>query len=389
MEPRQDVPVREGAARLEPRLTGASSPRGRGGELALRRLLLALSAATALVGVLAGLARIGVTDAAAARAQAHGPLLVLGVFGTVISLERAVALGHPLAYAAPALSAAGAVAMLVGTTGAAWASLAGALGLLAVNTAIVRRQSAAFTWLMLGASTVLVAGDAAWAMGRPVASLVPAWIAFFVLTVVAERLELSRLTPTPRWASRALVAISALFGALAASLAFTPGAPPRALGAGLVLLGLWQLRFDVARRTARLAGLPRYSAVGVLAAATWLVVAGAAWAWWGELPPAGPRYDAVLHGVFVGYVLAMVFAHAPIILPAVARVDVPFHRALWAGPVVLHGGLIARLAGDALDDVALRRAGSLANALSLLVFAASVVVARARAPRGGARGATS
>ena len=85
--------------------------------------------------------------------------------------------------------------------------------------------------------------------------------------------------------------------------------------------------------------------------------------------------------VFVGYVLAMVLAHAPIILPAVARVDVPFHRVLWVGPLALHVGLGARLAGDAVDDVTLRRAGSLANALALVAFAASVLVARALAKR--------
>ncbi len=362
-------------------MSGAGSPRRGGVELTWRRALLLLSGVTAVVGVLAGLSRVGVTDAAVARAPAHGPLLVLGVFATVISLERAVALGHPLAYAAPTLSAAGAVAMLIGAPGGAWLSLAGALGLVAVNAAVVRRQSAAFTWLMLAASLVLVAGVLAWALSRPISALVPAWIGFFVLTVVAERLELSRLTPTPRWATRALVAISVGFGALAAAHAFAPFVSGRALGAGLTLFGLWQLRFDAARRTIRLGGLPRYSAASVLLASAWLVVAGAAWAWWGELPAAGPRYDAVLHAVFVGYVLAMVFAHAPIILPAVARLDVPFHRALWAGPLVLHVGLVARLAGDLADELALRRAGSLANALSLVVFAASVPAARALSPR--------
>ncbi|MCC6644839.1 MAG: hypothetical protein IT374_04620 [Polyangiaceae bacterium] len=361
-----------------------SPPRGVG--LAMRRGILLAAAATALVGVLAGLARVGVTTAALSHAPSHGPLLVLGLFGTVISIERAVALAHPLAYAAPALLAASAGAMLGGLRGAGWLAVAGAGALVGVNAAVVRRQRAPFTWMMLGGALVLTAGAAAWALGRPVAELAPAWMTFFVLTIVAERLELSRLAPTPRWASRALVAVASLVGAASVALAGGVGGAARPLGLGLATLGVWQLRFDLARRTARLPGLPRYSAIGVLAGAGWLTVTGAAWAYWGAPPPAGPRYDALLHGVFVGYVLAMVMAHAPIILPAVARVEVPYHPALWAGPLVLHAGLVVRLVGDAAGDVTVRRAGSIANAAALLVFVAGVVAARAlsRARRRGA-----
>ena len=32
---------------------------------------------------------------------------------------------------------------------------------------------------------------------------------------------------------------------------------------------------------------------------------------------AGPRYDAMLHSIFLGFVFSMIFAHAPIILPTI------------------------------------------------------------------------
>ena len=49
-----------------------------------------------LGGVLAGLARLGwdVPAPAALAAGVHGPLMIAAFFGTVISLERAVAIGH-------------------------------------------------------------------------------------------------------------------------------------------------------------------------------------------------------------------------------------------------------------------------------------------------------
>ncbi len=66
--------------------------------------ILLLGMLSLLGGVLAGLARLdwSVPDAAAAAAGLHGALLISAFFGTVISLERAVAIGHRWAYLAPA-----------------------------------------------------------------------------------------------------------------------------------------------------------------------------------------------------------------------------------------------------------------------------------------------
>lgn len=68
----------------------------------------------------------------------HGPLLVVGVFGTVISLERAVALAKPWAFAAPALSALGAVSMMAGLSFAPWLSVASCIVAVLVHAVIIR-----------------------------------------------------------------------------------------------------------------------------------------------------------------------------------------------------------------------------------------------------------
>lgn len=350
-------------------------------ELVLRRGVLLVAAAAALTAVLAGLARLGLSVAwGPSHAFAHGPLFVLGVFGTVIGLERAVALARGWGFVAPGLGAIACVAMLAGVSWAPWVASGSALALVVVNAAIVRRQAAAFTWLMLLGTVVLAGGSIRWALARPVFEVVPAWVAFFVLTITAERLELSRLAPTPRWASRTLVAIASLFAAAACASLFEITVAPRVYGGAMALLAAWQLRFDLARRTVRLHGLPRFAALGVLLGAGWLFVTGAFIAW-GNVPPAGPHYDAALHGVFIGYMLSMVFAHAPIILPAVARVDVPFHPVLYGALAALHGGLLARVLGDLTGFEHLRTAGAVANAVTIGLFAVAVVYARVARPR--------
>lgn len=359
--------------------------------LPLRRALLVASALAAAAAVLAGLSRLGWRPpVGAAHAADHGALLVVGVFATVIALERAVALGAAWAYAAPALSGAGAVLRLAaghepGLLGVATdAALAGTAALVVVNAAIVRRQRASFTVLMLLGSVTLAAATWRWRQGAPAFAVTPAWMAFFVATIAAERVELARLARPPRAAAHALIALGVVASGAALVAIDHSIAALRVLGVALAGIAAWQLAFDLARRTIRQPGLPRFAAAGVLAGAGWLGVAGLDLALTG-LVPVGPDLDATAHAVFVGFVLSMVFAHAPIILPAVARVRVAFHPALYLPLAVLHASLAARLAGDWLGDAALRRAGGLGNALALLLFAVTVIAASRRAGRLAAR----
>ncbi|MBK9035742.1 MAG: hypothetical protein IPL61_31585 [Myxococcales bacterium] len=349
-----------------------------------RRGVLLVIAAAAAVAVLAGLSRMGVAvPGGGVRAGEHGPLLVVGVFVTVIALERAVALAHPAAWLAPLAGAATAIALVLGRVAPArGAAVIAAVALVAVNVAIVRRQRAAFTAIMLLGAVVLVAAAIAWARGAWVFAVVPGWIGFFALTIVAERIELSRLAPTPRWARRLIVVVAVALASLAIAAIDRGPAWQRGLGLAIAAAAAWTLRFDLAWRTIRRPGLPRFAAVGVLAGAAWLLLGGLGLVAVG-LPPAGPRYDAIVHAILVGFVLSMVFAHAPIILPAVARIEVPFTRALYAPLALLHGGLGLRIVGDLAGAAALRRGGAIATAVALLGFAATVVVARISTPRRG------
>lgn len=345
--------------------------------LVARRALLVVAAAAALTAVLAGLARLGVGIGwGPGLAPQHGPLFVVGVFGTVIALERAVALDAAWGYLGPIAGAACAGLLLTHTSGAPWLAVGSALATVAVDAALVRRQPALHTWLMLLGAALSLAAALAWALGRPVFVVAPAWLAFFVLTISAERLELSRLAPTPRWAKVAHALMSVGLSASALAALEWPWAA-RPLGVLMLGLGAWQLRFDLARRTLRQAGLPRFAALGVLGGAMWLVVGGALLVGLG-LPAAGPTYDAALHVVLVGFVLSMVLAHAPIILPAVARIDVPFTPALYLPLAALHLGVALRALGDLSLQGDARRAGSVLNAVALALFALVVVVTRFR-----------
>jgi hypothetical protein len=81
-----------------------------------RAPLMALAVVALFAGLWAGLIRLGLAlpNAVTAGAELHGPLMALGFLGTLVSLERAVALARPWAYVAPLAAGAGAPAALVG-----------------------------------------------------------------------------------------------------------------------------------------------------------------------------------------------------------------------------------------------------------------------------------
>ena len=336
-------------------------------------------------GLGAGLARLGWTVPAefAGAAAWHGPLMICGFFGVVISLERAVAIGRLWAYAGPLLAGLGTVAALHGGQAATpWLTLAASGVLLAASLDVLRRQREGFMLTIALAAGCWTTGTALWAAGWAVHEVVGWWIAFLVLTIAGERLELSRFMPPSRSATKLFAAIVA--GVLVALLAWTQPWGPRLFGVALLVLAAWLLRNDIARRTVKQQGLTRFIAVCLLSGYFWLALGGAVIAAAG-LAPGSAAYDAALHALLLGFVFAMVFGHAPIIFPAVLRVAVPYHPFFYAPLLLLHASLALRLAGDAGGWFDLKRWGALMSALALVAFIANTATAVLRGRCAGRR----
>jgi hypothetical protein len=345
--------------------------------------LLLFAFAALFVGIAEGLARLGWSGLAGTLAGAHGPLMVCGFFGTVIGLERAVALGRRWAYVAPLASGLGAVSLVFAPSagfGPAL-SIAGSAVLLAASLSIYHRQREAFTLtLVLGAASWL-AGNLVW-LAYAIFAAVPWWLGFFVLTIAGERLELSRLLRPSTVARRIFaVLIAALLGGLVLSL-LSPALGTVLLGVALAGLALWLMRQDIARRTVKGRGLPRYIAVCLLSGYLWLAVGGISMV---ALDFGGAAYDAAVHAVLLGFVFSMVFGHAPIILPAVLRVAVPYHPYFYAPLGLLHASLLVRLVGDYAQLSQWRAWGGALNGVAVLVFMLGTMAAAIRGARAASK----
>lgn len=347
------------------------------------RTLLALPAGLALlVGMDAGL---GLLDAwppvgSARLGDVHGILMVFGFVGTLVALERAVALGRPVGYAAPALLGLGAVLLVPEPTRAVGAALltAGSLALCLVYVPLWHRnRDDAVLVSALGAVCAL-GGAVLWRAGADTSPDHP----------VAGRV---RDPDHRRRAPRARAPGHAADGGarprppeqragerrrgghpVAGRGDPAPGRrPPRAdgvagasrrgaphgeeLGSAPVRRGLHAGRPGLAGRRGRHLAAGRHDR-------------------------GGARYDAVVHAVFLGFTISMIMAHASSILPAVTRVPLPYRPVMYGPWGLLQLSLVLRLwGGDALGSEMARRLGGAGNALALLLF---LVVAVGSAVRG-------
>jgi hypothetical protein len=321
--------------------------------------------------------------------QVHGVLLVLGFIGTLVALERAVALGRLWGLAAPACLGAGGLLLLAPVPPALAGALltAGAGVLCAVYVPLWRRQEGAPV-VVQGLGAVTATGAAVlWTAGVPVPVLLPWLASFVVLTIAGERLELAHVAFLRPVVERVVVALAGAMVLAVLQTLLWPRVGVPALGAVTLALAGWLAAHDVARRTVRSSSLPRFAAACMLAGYAWLAVAGGTWLLGGPATD-GPRYDAAVHAVFLGFTLSMIFAHAPVILPAVLRRPLPYSPLMWVPAALLHASLAVRLlAGDAHGLVRAWRAGGLVNIVAVLGFVAvaagNAVAAsrRARAPR--------
>jgi hypothetical protein len=159
-------------------------------------MLLALLAL--LAALWAGLVRIGWAFAplGANWVANHAPLMISGFLGTLISLERAVALAAlgkvRWPYVAPLMAGLGGLAILAGLPDPLGRGLIalGSLGLVAIFVVIFRRSpTGAHAAVGVGA-LLWLAGNGLWWLGQPIYHTVPWWVGFLVLTVAGERLEL-------------------------------------------------------------------------------------------------------------------------------------------------------------------------------------------------------
>ncbi len=327
--------------------------------------------AALLLGIWAALERLGwqVPALQPDLLLAHGPLMVCGFLGTLIAMERAVAVRQRWAFAAPLLLGGGALVLALGADRlAAVLLLAGSLVFMAIYGLILARSFTDFTLVMTLGALALLLGNLFWAFGVMIPIMVYWWAGFLILTIFGERLELSRMRPRIGGQRAGAWLVLAIYVFALGLATQSPRHGMQLAGIGMVGMALWLLFFDSAWHLLRRPGLTRYIGLNLIIGYIWLAVSGYLW-----LTRAGSLifgYDAMLHSLFLGFVISMVFAHAPIIFPAISGRVLPWRRGFYLPIALLHMTLICRIGIDLArhpNAFAWKWAGLL-NAVALLSF---------------------
>lgn len=352
-----------------------------------------------LAGVWGGLLRMGWgwPGIGMGAVSYHGALMVGGFLGTVISLERSVALGKAWTYLSPIASALGGICLWIGLP-PAWGQillLISSVVLTIVFTTIIFRQPTLFIFTMWLGAAAWVVGNALWLGGEPIAYLVPWWIAFLVLTIIGERLELSRFLPKLRGRHAGFVVAVGMYVTGLILSVWWLGLGWFISGAAMPLMALWLLVHDLARRTIRQKDLPRFVAACLLLGYFWLAVSGVfavvdvlilpllhgtAGSWLTVAPVVGLHYDAILHAVLLGFVFGMIFGHAPIIFPAVLNVQMKFYPRFYIHLLLLEVAVAWRVIADTAGWWNQREWAGLLAAIAIVVFLAQTITAISRRP---------
>ncbi len=331
------------------------------------RLALGLALLNLLLALAGGLQRLGglppgLSNLAQQALQQHGMLMLGGFFATLIALERAAALGR--GFVVPALCGLAGLALVAGQSSLAhglWTIAA--LGLLTLY--LWAGHSRAWSLpLLIEASATLPLLLAVFAHAAA-ADFALRWNGslFLLLTIAGERRELCRLLPLGPWARASFLL---LWAALLASGLLSLWLPAMAAALAwplLLALALWLLRFDIARHQWRARAWAGHTARCLLVGYAW--AAAAALAALLGLP------QLAWHWLWLGFVMAMVFGHAPIMLPALLRLQ-PRHSPWALAPLGLMAlSLVLRSLGQQgmAPDGLLPAAGWL-HGLALLSFAA-------------------
>jgi hypothetical protein len=333
--------------------------------------LMGMALLSLLLGIWAGLRRMGwgLPVVQAKLVIQHGPLMVSGFLGTLLGVERAIAVGRRWAYLGPLATALGSLVLITGAfdPGGILLMSVGSLIMVLIFATLPKPSFSGPALVMAWGALSWFVGNDLWFLGFSFHQVLPWWMAFLVLTIAGERLELGELRPRSRWNQITFIlpVLLVLLGCGISVLRVDLGT--QIVGAGMLSLGSWLFRYDIARDTARKSELPAYIGRLSLGGYVWLMVAGVMGLIFGGLR-VGPIYDVFVHSLFIGFAFSMIFAHAPIILTAAVDYTLRYRPALYAPALVLHATLLLRVIGGLMRVSWARRWGGMGNALAILAF---------------------
>lgn len=306
--------------------------------------LIVFALANLLLGMMGGLGRMGWSYGIIETIVHHGACMTGGFLGSLIALEKIVPLKKPIFFIGPLMSAASLPCFITGQTHMAILLLClSSIVLCLVYGVYLIKNYSLYLIIAMGGALCWVVGNFLLFSKLFYPMAFPWWMAFVLLTVCSERLELSKFLPVSSLARRIFIFFLLTFIA-GIALPFHLGGNYVA-GLALVGIALWLMRYDIISITLKKEGLQAFTARALLAGYVALVLTGIFLI---SLNNTSYSYDSIVHTFFLGFTMAMIFAHGPLIIPGLLVWQAkPFHKLFYLPLSLLFVSLLIRLLANA------------------------------------------
>lgn len=322
-------------------------------------------------GMFGGLIRMGWAFSFPQAAGYHG-LLMTGCFmGSLITLERMVTMKSKWWMIFPTTCALAVPFVLTGkVTAGVILLMISSVGLVAFYCYHLWKYAETYWYILFSGSSFWLAGNIVFFQTESVPIALNWWVGFILLTILGERLELTKFLPVPKWEKQMLVALLVItcFGLVAGAHSHMTWVYPLG-GLGLVF---WFVRNDMARKSVKKSGYQRYLGFGILTAHFWLLLHFIGLLLFSE-NIAG--YDIYIHTFFLGFGFSMIWAHAPMLLPALLKLPTKGYKpVIWIVWTGFQLSLFLRVLTAFLGFMEWKKWTSMANGILILLMFVSMVL---------------
>ncbi len=343
--------------------------------------ILPLVLISLLTGIFSGWFRIGWNLPLTLPSGEHGALMVGSFLGTLICIERSVSFPNKIALLVPAVNAMSIIFFLTAMPKAAYIFLIlGGAGLTGIYYMVYVKHKGIHILIMMSGALCYLIGNAILFNTTFYPSVVMWWIAFLFLTITGERLELSRFTLLKKTAAKqsVLIVLISLF-LISIFLPFHSDLGSILSALSMIGSALWLFKYDMARHSLKKPGQSFYSGLLLITGYVWLLFTGLFFAFGAYF---GSFYDASLHAFFLGFVFMMIFAHAPVILPAVLKLKIsPFGKTLYIWYGMLNITLIFRVMVFIPELAPYKHWAGMFNGIAIIGFFVNMIVLARMAKR--------
>ena len=323
-----------------------------------------------ITGTIGGWYRMGWDIYIPHTAASHGLLMVGGFMGGVITLERMITMKQKWWLIFPGVAA---LSVIVGLLGYSQAMILcqsmASMGMTLFYFHHLRNDQSGFWYILLLGALSWFIGNINFLITNTIPLSLPWWIGFILFTILGERLELTRFLPVSK---AKLKVLYVLLGVSFISLAL----PLHGVGHWLYICSLggliaWFSLNDMARKSIKKPGYSRYLGTGILTGYGWLAIHLLAFLFFKDQPLG---YDLFIHTFFLGFGFSMIWAHAPMILPAVLKLpNRPYHPVLWIMWSIFQVSLLARILVSVMEWESLRRILGMINGLSIFLMFGTLI----------------